>query len=71
MDYHTEDEILTMKMKRRAVFQSGLKNSLRESKYLRKLRGLLRDIRCSMINDTKIAIEAHCYATSGFDPKSV
>ncbi len=54
-----------------AVFLNGLRNGLSENKYLRRLRGLRRDSRCSMTDDTKIAIEACCQATSGFGPRSV
>src|SRR5437762_9656830 len=62
---------MKMRRKRMTVFPNGLRNGLRESKYLRKLRGLLRDSRCSMTDDTKIAIETRCQVTSGFGPKSV
>src|SRR5437667_3411878 len=78
----TEDErwttrqrtnLLNMKMKRKriAVFLNGLRNGLSENKYLRKLRGLRRYSRCSMTDDTQIAIEACCQATAGFSPRSV
>src|SRR5437667_2029881 len=65
--------LLKMKIqrKRMAVFLNGLRNGLSENKYPRKLRGLRRDSRCSMTDDTKIAIEACCQATSGFGPRSV
>src|SRR5436309_8771575 len=65
--------LLKMKIKRKrmAAFLSGLRNGLSENKYLRKLRGLRSDSRCSMTDDTKIAIEACCQATSGFGPRSV
>src|SRR5438045_9639667 len=65
--------LLKMKIKRKrmAVFLNGLRNGLSENKYLRKLRGLRSDNRCSMTDDTKIAIEACCQATSGFGPRSV
>ena len=51
--------LLKMKIKRKrmAVFLNDLRNGLSENKYLRKLRGLRRDSRCSMTDDTKIAIE--------------
>src|SRR6266480_424481 len=63
--------LLKIKRKRMAVFLNGLRNGLSENKYLRRLRGLRRDSRCSMTDDTKIAIEACCQATSGFGPRSV
>src|SRR5947207_1971190 len=65
--------LLKMKIKRKrmAAFLSGLRNGLSENKYLRKLRGLRSDSRCSMTDDTKIAIEACCQSTSGFGPRSV
>src|SRR5204863_8765710 len=62
---------IKIKRKRMAVVLNGLRNGLSENKYLRKLRGLRRYSRCSMTDDTKIAIEAFCKATSGFGPRSV
>src|SRR5437762_1756912 len=62
---------MKIKRKRMAVFLNGLRNGLSKNKYLRKLRGLRRYSRCSMTDDTKIAIEACCQATSGFGPRSV
>src|SRR5438552_15883748 len=62
---------IKIKRNRMAVFLNGLRNGLSENKYLRKLRGLRRYSRCSMTDDTKIAIEACCQATSGFSPRSV
>src|SRR6266480_2640094 len=63
--------LMKIKRKRKAVFVNGLRNGLSENKYQRKLRGLRRDSRCSMTDDTKIAIEVCCQATSGFGPRSV